>query len=72
MLDFTRRRELAGLLKPVSKPVEIDKPFTEEQKRRMLDVVHAGEWKLIIGGREWPSGIASVSSRRRKLTLLQN
>jgi len=49
MLDLERRRELASLLKPVSKPVEIDRPFTEEQKRRMLDVVHdKGEWKLIL------------------------
>jgi hypothetical protein len=49
MLDEARRRELSGLLRPVSRPVEIDRPFTEEQKRRMLDVVHdKGEWKLIL------------------------
>ncbi|MDE2436402.1 MAG: hypothetical protein KGM49_09090 [Sphingomonadales bacterium] len=49
MLDETRRRELSAILQPASPPREIDKPFTEEQKRRMLNVVHSGgDWKLIL------------------------
>jgi len=48
MLDHSRRQYLSDILKPAAPPREIDKPFTEEQKRRMLDVVHAGDWKLIL------------------------
>lgn len=49
MLDEARRRHLSDILKPVAPPREIDRPFTEEQKRRLLDVVHdKGEWKLIL------------------------
>lgn len=48
MLDRSRRQYLSDILQPVAPPREIDRPFTEEQKRRMLDVVHAGDWKLIL------------------------
>ena len=49
MLDEARRQYLANLLRPVSPPREIANPFTEEQKRRLLDVVHEkGDWQLII------------------------
>ncbi len=49
MLDEARRQYLSDILRPVAPPREIDKPFTEEQKRRMLDVVHdKGAWKLIL------------------------
>ena len=49
MLDQARRQYLSDLLKPAAPPREIDRPFTEEQKRRMLDVIHAGgDWKLIL------------------------
>jgi len=49
MLDQARRQYLSDILRPVAPPREIDRPFTEEQKRRMLDVVHGGgDWKLIL------------------------
>jgi hypothetical protein len=48
MLDLARRQHLSDLLQPVAPPREIDKPFTEDQKRRLLDVVHGGDWKLIL------------------------
>lgn len=48
-LSEARRQELSKILRPAAPPREIDKPFTEEQKRRMLDIVHdKGEWKLIL------------------------
>lgn len=48
MLDEARRRELSNILRPTAPPREINRPFSEDQKRRMLDVVHAGDWKLIL------------------------
>ncbi len=49
MLDEQRRQYLSNILRPAAPPREIDKPFTEEQKRRLLDIVHdKGEWKLIL------------------------
>jgi hypothetical protein len=49
MSDEARKQYLSNLLRPVSPPREIDRPFTEEQKRRLLGVVHdQGEWKLIL------------------------
>lgn len=49
MLDEARRQYLSDILKPASPPREISNPFTEAQKRLMLDVVHdQGPWKLII------------------------
>ncbi|WP_236613053.1 hypothetical protein [Sphingobium quisquiliarum] len=49
MLDDARKQYLSDILRPASPPREIDKPFTEEQKRLLLDVVHdKGPWKLIL------------------------
>lgn len=49
MLDESRRQYLSDILKPASPPREISNPFTEEQKRLMLDVVHGkGPWRLIL------------------------
>ena len=48
MLDETLRQKLSDILQPASPPREIDKPFTEAQKRTMLDIVHSGDWKLIL------------------------
>ncbi|MDE2621151.1 MAG: hypothetical protein KGL54_13390 [Sphingomonadales bacterium] len=48
MPDQARRQYLSDLLRPVAPPREIDRPFTEDQKRRLLDVVHGGDWQLII------------------------
>ena len=48
MDDQARRQYLSDLLRPVAPPREIDRPFTEDQKRRLLDVVHGGDWKLIL------------------------
>ena len=48
MTDDARKRELSDILRPVSPPREIDKPFTEADKRLMLDIVHSDAWKLII------------------------
>jgi len=49
MLDDARRQYLSDILQPASPPREIANPFTEEQKRVMLDVVHDnGPWKLIL------------------------
>jgi hypothetical protein len=49
MLDPSQRRTLSDILQPVSAPRQLDNIFTEDQRRRLLDVVHdQGEWKLII------------------------
>lgn len=62
MLDEARRQYLSNLLRPVSPPREIDRPFTEEQKRRLLDVVHSkGDWKLIIA-QHFPSAEALLAT----------
>ena len=49
MLTEERRMQLSDVLRPASPPREIDNVYTEEQRRRLLDVVHDnGPWKLII------------------------
>lgn len=49
MLTEARKRELSNLLRPAAPPREIANPYTEAQKRQLLDVVHdKGEWRLII------------------------
>ena len=49
MLTEERRMELSDVLRPASPPREIDNVYTEDQRHRLLDVVHHnGPWKLII------------------------
>jgi hypothetical protein len=49
MLTDERRMELSNVLRPAAPPREIDAVFTDDQRDRLLDVVHAeGPWKLII------------------------
>ncbi len=48
MLNESQRRQLSDILQPASPPRHLDNIFTEDQRRRMLDVVHADSWKLII------------------------
>jgi len=49
MENQARRRQLSDILRPASPPRELQNLYTEEQKRRMLDIVHdRGEWRLII------------------------
>ena len=49
MLSEARKRELSDILRPAGPPRQLENLFTEDQKRRMLDVVHdKDEWKLII------------------------
>lgn len=49
MLTDARRMELSDVLRPVSPPVEVNNVYTDDQRQRLLDVVHAnGPWKLII------------------------
>ena len=48
MLSDAQKRHLSDILQPVSPPRELANIFTEDQRRRLLDVVHGGEWKLIL------------------------
>ena len=48
MLSNEQKRHLSDLLQPVSPPRELSNVYTEDQRRRLLDVVHSGAWKLII------------------------
>lgn len=49
MLSEARKRELSDILRPAAPPRQLENLYTEEQKRRLLDVVHdKGEWQLII------------------------
>lgn len=49
MLSESQRQHLSDILQPVSPPKELSNIFTEEQHRRLLDIVHdKGEWKLIL------------------------
>ncbi|OBF31366.1 hypothetical protein A5719_30695 [Mycolicibacterium peregrinum] len=49
MLTDDRRMELSDVLRPAATPWEIENVYTEDQKRRLLDVVHTnGPWKLIL------------------------
>ncbi|MCB2046807.1 MAG: hypothetical protein KDE32_01115 [Novosphingobium sp.] len=36
MLEEARRGEVAALLKPASRPIEIDRPFARGQRQRIL------------------------------------
>ncbi len=49
MLDQATKQRLSDNLRPAAPPLEIDKPYTEDQHRRLLGVVreHA-PWKLIL------------------------
>ena len=41
--------ELSEVLRPAAPPREIDSVYTDDQRERLLDVVHTeGPWKLII------------------------
>lgn len=42
MLSESQRRHLSDILQPASSPRQIDNIFTEDQRRRMLDVVANG------------------------------
>ena len=48
MLSNEQKRRLSDILQPVSPPRELNNVYTEDQRRRLLDVVHSGAWKLII------------------------
>ena len=49
MLTDERRMELSDVLRPAAPPREVDNVYTEDQRRRLLDVAHdKGQWKLII------------------------
>lgn len=49
MFTDERRMELSEVLRPVSPPRELDNIYTDDQRQRLLDVVHDnGPWRLII------------------------
>lgn len=49
MLSDERRMELSDVLRPVAPPREIDNVYTDDQRERLLNVVHTrGPWRLII------------------------
>jgi len=49
MLDQATKERLANVLRPAAPPVELHNVYTEDQRRRLLDVVHRhGPWKLIL------------------------
>lgn len=49
MLHDIEKRRLAGLLRPAAPPRELHNVYTEDERQRLLDVVHReGPWKLII------------------------
>jgi hypothetical protein len=49
MLTDERRMALSEVLRPAAPPREIDNVYTEDQKKRLLDVVRTqGPWRLII------------------------
>lgn len=49
MLSDARKQELSDLLRPAAPPRVLHDIYTEDQHRRLLDVVHRnGPWKLII------------------------
>lgn len=44
-----RRETLSDILRPVAPPRELENVYTDDQRERLLDVVHRnGPWKLII------------------------
>ena len=42
MLTDAQKRHLSDILQPVSPPRELHNVYTEDQRRRLLDVVHSG------------------------------
>ena len=49
MLSQSQREQLAQILRPAAPPREVANVYTDDQRKRLLDVVHrAGPWKLII------------------------
>jgi hypothetical protein len=49
MLTDVQRMALSDVLRPASPPVEVENVYTDDQRERLLDVVHSeGPWKLII------------------------
>jgi hypothetical protein len=49
MLTEERRMELSNVLRPASPPVEVSDVYTDDQRQRLLEVVHTqGPWKLTI------------------------
>src|SRR5438067_10489123 len=49
MMTQSRRQELSDILRPAAPPREIDHVYTDDQRERLLGVVHDhGPWKLII------------------------
>jgi hypothetical protein len=49
ILSEERKQELSDVLRPAAAPRELDNVYTEDQRARLLDVVHRhGPWKLII------------------------
>ena len=58
MLTDAQKRHLSKILQPVSPPRELHNVYTEDQRRRLLDVVHSGAWKLFmaypkVSNRRW-------------------
>lgn len=49
MKDQSGKQALSDILRPISPPRVLDRPFTEDQRSRLLDVVrNHGPWQLII------------------------
>ena len=49
MLDQATKERLSKILRPASPPVELANIYTEDQRRRLLNVVHQkGPWQLIL------------------------
>jgi hypothetical protein len=49
MLDQATKERLSNVLRPAAPPVELKDVYTEDQRRRLLNVVHGhGPWKLIL------------------------
>lgn len=49
MMNEVIRRQLSDILRPVAPPRELDDVYTDDQRKRLLDVVRQnGPWKLII------------------------
>ncbi|MCV7250539.1 hypothetical protein H7J07_20300 [Mycobacterium koreense] len=49
MLTEERRMELSDILRPAAPPREITDVYTDDQRNRLLDIVHReGPWRLII------------------------
>jgi hypothetical protein len=49
MMTEEQKMALSNVLRPVARPRELDNVYTEDQRQRLLNVVHEhGPWKLII------------------------